>query len=313
MKWHDGKPFTSADVKWTYDDLIKEGTKAQAFRIITTLKSVEAPDAKTVVFSLSETDALFLVGLAGYYGANVLPKHLYEGTDVRKNPYNTKPVGTGPFKVVELVTGSHLTLEANPDYYGLGPYLDQLIFKVVPNLATMMSTLETGEVGYSAPSPPFGDVARLRTLPNMKVDQAESQIVQWTAFNLDIPKFKDIRVRQAIIHAIDKQAISTQVFAGLVTPVDRDVHLDRPEVLQREREAARVRHREGREAARRGRLPARSGRHPLQDPLRRVHLLARRRARDGPGDQAAAREGRHRREPRGPGVRAVQREDHQQA
>ena len=159
VKWHDGKPFTSADVKWTYDDLIKEGTKAQAFRIITTLKSVEAPDAKTAIFNLSETDALFLVGLAGYYGANVLPKHLYEGTDVRKNPYNTKPVGTGPFKVVELVTGSHLTLEANPDYYGLGPYLDKLIFKVVPNLATMISTLETGEVGYSAPSPPFGDVA----------------------------------------------------------------------------------------------------------------------------------------------------------
>ena len=218
VKWHDGKPFTSADVKWTYDDLIKEGTKAQAFRIITTLQSVDAPDAKTVVFNLKETDALFLVGLAGYYGANVLPKHLYEGTDVRKNPYNTRPVGTGPFKVVELVTGSHLTLEANPDYYGLGPYLDKLIFKVVPNLATMMSTLETGEVGYSAPSPPFGDVARIRTLPNMKVDQAESQIVQWTAFNLDIPKFKDLRVRQAIIHAIDKQAISTQVFAGLVTP-----------------------------------------------------------------------------------------------
>lgn len=218
VKWHDGKPFTSADVKWTYDDLIKEGTKAQAFRIITSLESVAAPDAKTVVFSLKETDALFLVGLAGYYGANVLPKHLYEGTDVRKNPYNTRPIGTGPFKVVELVTGSHLTLEANPDYYGLGPYLDKLIFKVVPNLATMMSTLETGEVGYSAPSPPFGDVARIRTLPNMKVDQAESQIVQWTAFNLDIPKFKDLRVRQAIIHAIDKQAISTQVFAGLVTP-----------------------------------------------------------------------------------------------
>lgn len=218
VKWHDGKPFTSADVKWTYDDLIKEGTKAQAYRIITSLQSVEAPDPKTVVFKLKETDALFLVGLAGYYGANVLPKHLYEGTDVRKNPYNLKPVGTGPFKVNELVTGSHLTLEANPDYYGLGPYLDKLIFKVVPNLATMISTLETGEVGYSAPSPPFGDVARLRTLPGLKVDEAPSQIVQWTAFNLDNPKFKDIRVRQAIIHAIDKKEISTQVYAGLVTP-----------------------------------------------------------------------------------------------
>lgn len=218
VKWHDGKPFTSADVKWTYDDLIKEGIKAQAYRIITSLQSVEAPDAKTVVFKLKETDALFLVGLAGYYGGMVLPKHLYEGTDARKNPYNLKPVGTGPFKVVELVTGSHLTLEANPDYYGLGPYLDKLIFKVVPNLATMISTLETGEVGYSAPSPPFGDVARLRSVPALKVDEAPSQIVQWTAFNLDNPKFKDIRVRQAIIHAIDKKEISTQVYAGLVTP-----------------------------------------------------------------------------------------------
>jgi len=218
VKWHDGKPFTSADVKWTYDDLIKEGTKAQAYRIITSLQSVEAPDPKTVVFKLKETDALFLVGLAGYYGANVLPKHLYEGTDVRKNPYNLRPVGTGPFKVNELVTGSHLILDANPDYYGLGPYLDKLIFKVVPNLATMISTLETGEVGYSAPSPPFGDVARLRALPGLKVDEAPSQIVQWTAFNFSDPKYKDIRVRQAITHAIDKQAIATQVYAGLVKP-----------------------------------------------------------------------------------------------
>jgi len=218
VKWHDGKPFTSADVKWTYDDLIKEGTKAQAFRIITSLKSVEAPDAKTVTFRLKEQDALFLVGLAGYYGANVLPKHLYEGTDARKNPYNQKPVGTGPFKVIEAVPGSHTTMEANPDYYGLGPYLDKLIFKVVPNLATMMSTLETGEVGYSAPSPPFGDVARLRSLPGMKVDEAPSLIVQWTGFNLKDPKFQDLRVRQAIVHAIDKQAIATQVYAGLVKP-----------------------------------------------------------------------------------------------
>ncbi len=218
VKWHDGKPFTSADVKWTYDDLIKEGMKAQAFRIITSLESVAAPDAKTVVFTLKETDALFLVGLAGYYGANVLPRHLYEGTEVRKNPYNLKPIGTGPFKLVELVTGSHAIMEANPEYYGLGPYLDKLIFKVVPNLATMVSTLETGEVGYSAPSPPFGDVARLRSLPGMKVDEAPSQIVQWTAFNLADPKYKDLRVRQAITHAIDPKAISTQVFAGLVTP-----------------------------------------------------------------------------------------------
>ena len=218
VKWHDGKPFTSADVKWTYDDLIKEDMKAQAFRIITSLKSVAAPDPKTVVFTLKETDALFLVGLSGYYGANILPKHLYEGTDVRKNPYNLKPVGTGPFKVVDLVSGSYLSLEANPEYYGLGPYLDKLIFKVVPNLATMISTLETGEVGYSAPSPPFGDVARLRALPGMKVDEAPSQIVQWTAFNLSDPKFKDLRVRQAITHAVDPKAISTQVFAGLVTP-----------------------------------------------------------------------------------------------
>jgi peptide/nickel transport system substrate-binding protein len=218
VKWHDGKPFTSADVKWTYDDLIKEGTKAQAFRIITSLKSVEAPDAKTAVFTLKEKDALFLVGMAGYYGGNVLPKHLYEGTDVRKNPYNFRPVGTGPFKVNELVTGSHITLDANPDYYGLGPYLDRLIFKVVPNLATMMSTLEAGEVGYSAPSPPFGDVARLRALPGMKVDEAPSQIVQWTAFNLSDPKFKDLRVRQAMSHAIDREEISKQVYAGLVIP-----------------------------------------------------------------------------------------------
>ena len=94
VKWHDGKPFTSADVKWTYDDLIKEGMKAQAFRIITSLESVAAPDAKTVVFTLKETDA---VRRSPATTARMSCRGTYEGTEVRKNPYNFSSIGTGPF------------------------------------------------------------------------------------------------------------------------------------------------------------------------------------------------------------------------
>lgn len=219
VKWHDGKPFSSADVKWTYDDILKEGTKAASYQTVSNVSEVLAPDANTVVFKIKEPSGAFLFRLADYqFGANILPKHLYEGTDVRKNPYNLKPIGTGPFKVVSLTAGQQMVMEANPDYYGAGPYLDRLIFQVIPNVATMMAALETGDVGFSATSPPFADVARLKTLPGVNVEPSRSDVMLWTAFNLENPKFKDLRVRMAIAHAIDNTLIGTQVYGGLVQP-----------------------------------------------------------------------------------------------
>ncbi len=220
VKWHDGKPFTSADVRWTVEDILKAGNKSVAYKMISDIDSVETPDDYTITFKLKGPNSVFLDNVASYYGFNILPKHLYEGTDVRANPYNNKPVGTGPFKFIEQVPGDHVTMEANKDYWGPGPYLDKLIFRFIANLATAQAALEAGEVGYSAASPAFGDVPRLQSLPDIRVDPSPSSIVHWFAFNFDRKEFQDVRVRKAIAMAINRKEVAEKLYQGYVKPAD---------------------------------------------------------------------------------------------
>lgn len=220
VKWHDGAPFTSADVVWTIEDILREGSAAVSYKMISDIDTVTAPDDYTVVVTLKQPNSAFLSNVASYYGFNILPKHLYEGTDVRSNPHNLAPVGTGPFKFAESVPGSHTVMVANPDYYGEGPYVDVLVFRTIPNLATAISALEAGETAYSIASPPPGEVARLSSSPGIKVDPSTSPIVMWFGFNFDRPEFKDVRVREAVARAINRQEIADKLYQGLVKPAD---------------------------------------------------------------------------------------------
>lgn len=219
VKWHDGEPFSAADVLWTVEDIIKEGDNSVAYKFLKDVATIEATDDYTVVFKLSQPNSTFLSGVASYYGFNILPKHLYEGTDVRENEYNFKPVGTGPFKFVEHVTGSHAEFEANTDYWGPGPYLDKLIFRFIKNLPTAMAALESGEVGYSIASPPFGDVPRLEESADLVVDPSPSAIVHWFGFNItDRPEFQDMNVRRAVAHAINVDEVASNLYLDYVKP-----------------------------------------------------------------------------------------------
>ncbi len=220
VTWHDGKPFTAADVTWTIEDIKREGDKAVTSKFVADIDRLEAPDDHTVIVHLSKPNGILMEGFASYYGFNILPRHLYEGTDVRTNPYNQKPIGTGPFKFVEHVTGSHVALAANPSFYGDGPNLERLIFQFIPSLPTAMLALQSGDVGYVTASPPFADVPRLRSLPGMKVDSTPSPVVMWFGFNLDRQLWKDDRMRLAVAHAINREEIASRLYAGLVKPAD---------------------------------------------------------------------------------------------
>lgn len=220
VKWHDGTPFTSADVRWTVEDILKQGDKSVAYKFVSDVETIETPDDHTVTFKLKTPNAIFPANVASYYGFNILPKHLYEGTDARDNPYNLKPVGTGPFKFVEHVTGSHASFEANRDYWGPGPYVDKLIFRFISNLATSLAALEAGEVGYAAASPPFGEVERLQKVPGLVVDPTPSNIVHWFGFNLEREEYQDVRVRKAVAMAVNRREIAEKLYLNYVKPAD---------------------------------------------------------------------------------------------
>ncbi|SOY92879.1 dipeptide ABC transporter, substrate binding protein precursor [Cupriavidus taiwanensis] len=221
VKWHDGKPFTSADVKWTLENVWKKLHPRNQI-LFGKVTRVDTPDALTVVLHFSEPSLAVLSSLNSN-GAQVLPKHLYEGTDILNNPYNNKPVGTGPFVFKEWSKGNYIVLERNPDYWHKGkPYLDKIVFKVIPDASARAAALEKGEVQYAPFNPvPLKDAQRLSQLPSLKL---ETRGYEWLSpwlfmdVNIDRPYFKDVRVRQALAHAIDLNTLNKVVWFGFGKP-----------------------------------------------------------------------------------------------
>lgn len=218
VKWHDGVNFTAEDVEWTINDILEKGNAANAYIKLEQVESCEAIDAYTVVFKMKEPSGTLLNNLADYYGFDILPKHICEGTDVQESDFNKNPIGTGPFKFVEHVAGSHVRLEAFDDYYGDGPYLDEVIFQFVPSETTAISALEAGDADWMTASPPFAEIDRLNNKENLAVDMDPTSITQWIVFNLDgsRPYMSDLNVRKAILLAIDREEIAEKLYKGMV-------------------------------------------------------------------------------------------------
>lgn len=211
-KWHDGKPFTSADVKFTFEQVLpKLNPNRSIFEMIT---RVDAPDAQTVVIERSQPFVMFYFDI---FNASILPRHIYEGTDVAKNPANLRPVGTGPFRLKDWVKGSHIELVRFDEYFKPGmPYLDRVVFKFVPDVNTAIAAMEAGEVDLVPRWVPVSQVARLKAKPSIELSTVGGMALSQNrlmTFNMRDPALKDIRVRQAIARAIDTEAV-TRIATG---------------------------------------------------------------------------------------------------
>ena len=217
VTWHDGQPFNSADVKYSFDEILLKlhpRTKGLAPRI----KSIDAPDAQTVVFTLNDPYAPFLLGLS-VLDAPILPKHLYDGQgDVTKNPANLKPVGTGPFKFSEWNKGSTIKLVRNENYFEKGlPYLDGLVYQIIPQAANRSTALETGEVDYVVDFYfPKTDVKRMESSGkyNSKHGQA-APAIEFMMFNTRTKALATKEARQAVAMVIDRKRIMDQAMNGI--------------------------------------------------------------------------------------------------
>lgn len=205
VKFHDGKPFTSADVKYTFDIVRNppQGVVSARKALLAVVSGIETPDDYTVRFVLKQPSSSFLTTLASGWMV-VLPKHILEVKgDMKKDL-----VGTGPFKLKEYVPGVSLELVKNPDYHVKGrPYLDGLKQYVIPDPATTFANLRSGQLlQYDAMS---GDDAR-RAAKEFG-DKVVIQSMPSTSFvcitiNAKNKPWDDIRVRQAGCLAIDRAA-----------------------------------------------------------------------------------------------------------
>lgn len=221
-KWHDGEPVTSKDVEWTFNKIIQE--RAWQSTLLDQIEEMETPDEHTIIIRLKTPNAAFVARLGELNGPVILPMHIYEGTDWKTNPNNEKPIGSGSFKFVDWVKGSHIELVANEDYHWGRPYVDRLIVRFIPSQSVDMAALESDEIQYMSQSPPFAELARLSENPSLKVVNQTSSTMIWVAFNLEKDLFQDIRVRKAIAMAIDEEDIANRVYLG-TCPVAEGAYL----------------------------------------------------------------------------------------
>ena len=214
VTWHDGKPFTSEDVLFTYRRMIDPNTPTAYAEDFKQVKRAEAPDPYTFVVEYGKP---FAPALASW-GMHVLPKHLLaEYPDISRSPLNKKPVGTGRFRFVEWKTGEKTVFETNPDYFEGRPYLSRVITRVIPDPATMFLELKSGGIDMMGVTP-------LQYTRQTETEEFRKSFHKYRylsfgytylGFRLSHPLFSDKRVRQAIAHAIHKKEIIDGVLFGL--------------------------------------------------------------------------------------------------
>jgi peptide/nickel transport system substrate-binding protein len=218
VKWHDGQAFSSADVKFSFEQVLLKYHARTKAGLENILEKIDTPDPNTVVFTLKQPYGPMLARL-DVVEAPIMPKHVFETGDIQNHPANQKPVGTGPFKFVEYVKGDNVKLVRNDQYFKQGlPYLDQLVFKIIPDANTATLAFERGEVDF-LPNVPGPAMGRLRGMSGVRVEgtwggPGGSYCEDTLVYNLRKPPFDKLEVRQAFAHAIDRQQILEQVKFG---------------------------------------------------------------------------------------------------
>lgn len=211
--WHDGQAFTSKDVKFTLD-LVKNAASGSVFTgRLKSLDSVETPDEHTVVVKLSKPDAGFLSVLAQVM---ILPEHALAAIApealATSTWWSTTPIGTGPFKFTKYVTDQYVELAADDDYRGGKPKVDRLINRYFENPAAAVAALRAGEIQFTYVEPE--DANTFQGNADFKVIEGDSYVVNYVGFNQKVDLWKDVRVRQAFMYAIDRKAIVESLYSG---------------------------------------------------------------------------------------------------
>ncbi|MGE4322990.1 MAG: ABC transporter substrate-binding protein [Sphingobium sp.] len=229
VRWHDGAPFTAKDVAFSIMNAWKK-YHSRGRTVFAHAEAVEASAPLTAVLRLSRP-APYILKTLQVSEYPVLPAHLFEGTDIRSNPYNLKPVGTGPFRFVRWDRGEQITLERNLDYWDRPrPHLDRIVARFLPDATATVTALETGTIDLGIVPP--AEVARLRQAGRIDVVNAAPTLLSYfnIEFNLDRPYFRDVRVRHAVAHAIDRQFLAKHIVGdavvatGIIPPGIREFH-----------------------------------------------------------------------------------------
>jgi peptide/nickel transport system substrate-binding protein len=236
IKWHDGQPFTADDVAFTYyahlnpkvnstyrvqlsslagfEELTNAQNPARPESLVK--RPVDVVDPHTVRFNLRTPNGAFLTALTNPRGG-IVPRHLLQNADLNTAPFNLKPIGTGPFRVVEWRRSEAIILERNAAYPGGPPALDRVIFRIVPERVVQLNMIKNGEIQFTR-SVPLDAVADLQKDARFQVITVPEVAWRGVLFNLKKPVMQDRRVRLAIGQAINRDVIIASIGRGFMIP-----------------------------------------------------------------------------------------------
>lgn len=213
VTFHNGEPFNAEAVKFTFERLLgEEGARGPQRSNYTAIESVEIIDDNTVDFHLSEPDPVLLTKLAGYGAMIVPPAYIEEHGDEH---FNSNPVGTGPFRMVSYSPRENVLLEAFEDHWGGAPQLDSVTYRFISEPSTAVAELQSGRVDIVIPPTiPIGMIDTINNHDGISVISVPSPTVEAIRFNTRSGITADEKVRQAMIMAVDRQAIIDSILAG---------------------------------------------------------------------------------------------------
>ncbi len=227
VKFHDGTPFNAAAVLFSFQ---RQGDpkhpfhgKAdfdfwRSFNMDNIIKGIKAADDSTVVFTLTSPDATFLNILSMNFLQIVSPEAMKKfGADAYKNP-----VGTGAFKFVSWESDGTVTTVANENYWNGKPYLDKLIFKPIPDARQRWQALKSGAVNMMS-VPDQADLTEIQNTEGVKTSQQPGVNIAYLAMNMNKKPFTDLKVRQAIVYAIDREKLVKAVLSQLGRPAKNPI------------------------------------------------------------------------------------------
>lgn len=217
--FHDGKPVTSEDVAFSIG-VIRANHPFQT--MLQPVSSVDTPDPHTVVINLAHPHPALLLSMSPAL-MPILPKHIYgDGQDIKNHPANLKPIGCGPFRFVDYKQGETVQLEKFDKFFLPGrPKLDRIVFRILPDTNTLSLATERGEVNAIPFLTGVRDIERLSKAPSLGVYERGFEGIgplNWLAFNTGKKPLDDVRVRQALSYAANRDFMVGKLLAGLAQP-----------------------------------------------------------------------------------------------
>lgn len=210
VTFHDGTEFTSADVKYTFDEILKKENNAPYRSRYVAIEEISCPDDQTVVFKLNTANS----ALMAYMDLGIIP----EGAMDDAAAFGTAPVGTGPYKVEGYTLNSETILKANAEYWEGTPATETINVYVINDNSTRLASLESGDVDFVCSPLTASDLELVEGNDSLVMNDVAGLGFTYIGMNVEDPVLKDLAVRQAIAYMTDKQNISDVIYSGMDTP-----------------------------------------------------------------------------------------------